>query len=96
MTEELKVAILKYIDRWGLGKDHRFYDPKEWQGRGEEMGQYADLTLTCEGTLNHVLNGYRTDSRHLIDDFNRTVNGTGYWYEWGHAWSIHFYKMEKK
>lgn len=95
-TEKLKSAVVKYLERWSLKGDNHFYSPKEWSARGEEIGVYADLTLTCEGEFNHTINGYMSDSRHLIDDFNRTVNNAGFWWEFGFAWSLHFYRMEGK
>jgi hypothetical protein len=94
--DKLKESIQKWIDKWKLNGDNHFYTTKEWQDKGEEIGSYADLTLVCEGNLNYVLNGYSSDSRHLIDDFNRVVNTSGYWWEWGFSWSVHFYKMEEK
>jgi hypothetical protein len=94
--DKLIETVKGWIGRWKIGGDNHFFTPKEWQKRGEEIGSYADLTLTCEGQLNHILNGYVSDSRHLIDDFSRVVNGTGYYWEWGYAWSVHFYKMEEK
>lgn len=96
MTDDLKAAIEKYVARWSLGGNHTFYDPKQWQERGEEIGLYADLTLTCEGDLYNILNGYASDSTQLSDDFSRIVNAAGYWWEPGYTWAFHFYKMEGK
>lgn len=96
MTDNLRAAIEGYVARWGLGGNHAFYTPKEWQGRGEEVGQYADLTLTCEGDLYGILNGHASDSRQLMDDFSRTVEGAGYWWMQGTTWSVHFYRREKQ
>jgi hypothetical protein len=92
--DKLKESVEKWIGKWKLGGDSSFYTPKQWQEKGEEIGAYADLTLVCEGSLNHVLNGYASDSNHLIDDFNRVVNEAGYWWEWGFSWSVHFYKKD--
>lgn len=91
---KLRETIQNWMNKWDVGGDNKFYTPKGWEKRGEEVGVYADLTLTCEGQLNHILNGHVADARHLTDDFSRVVKGAGYWWEQGYAWSIHFYKID--
>lgn len=94
-TDKLRGVVEDYLRRWGVGGDNHFYTPKEWQDRGEEVGLYADLTLTCEGELNHLLNGYVRDYRGIVADLENSLKKVGYWYELGYAWSVHFYKLGK-
>ncbi len=38
--------------------DTSVYSKKEWDLRGEDYGNDADIVMTSEGELNEILNGY--------------------------------------
>lgn len=57
--------------------------------------EYANpktLSMSFEGTLNHVLNGYVRGWTKLEHQFSKLFKKYGYYYELGYSWSLSAYK----
>lgn len=72
--------------------DYHFYTKQEWVKRGEMMFLEADLTLTAEGTLNYLLNGYYEPERGdiIFENLADIAEKYGYSLHQGLSWSWHF------
>jgi hypothetical protein len=58
--------------------------------------EYANpdtLSMSFEGPLNHVLNGYVRGWLKLEEEFSKLFNNYGYYYEMGYAWSLSVYEL---
>lgn len=58
--------------------------------------EYANpdtLSMSFEGSLNHVLNGYVSGWVKLEKEFSELFHQYGYYYEMGHAWNLSVYKI---
>lgn len=58
--------------------------------------EYANpdtLSMSFEGGLNHVLNGYVPGWVKLEDEFNQLFKKYGLYYELGHAWNLSAYRI---
>lgn len=97
-TEALRHEIYEWVKKNRLGPDVFFYSAADWQKRGEEYGNTAPLTVTFEGTLNHVLNYPRSEEDvRLYREFMEEIpERHGFYVEQGYAWSAHFYQTEGK
>ena len=57
--------------------------------------EYANpktLSMSFEGGLNHVLNGYIPGWTKLEEEFGKLFNKYGLYYELGHAWNLSAFK----
>lgn len=58
--------------------------------------EYANpdtLSMSFEGPLNHVLNGYVHGWVKMENEFSKLFNKYGYYYELGYAWSLSAYEL---
>jgi hypothetical protein len=88
--ERLRLGVHQWLVHHELDGDTSFFTPEEWCARGEEYGTDSKLILAFEGGLFSVMNGY-LDTRDLYDEFDRLVEGFGYFFELGNAWNMGFY-----
>jgi hypothetical protein len=79
-----------FLKKHDLDIDTHFYTQDEWQARGEPFGNNAELSLTFEGALYHLLNYHGGE---LADAFYAIAGKYGYYVDLGYAWSAHFYKL---
>lgn len=83
---------------WGMvsGKkiDEELY---EYENKNPlDYFEYANpntLSMSFEGSLNHVLNGYVYGWVKLEAEFSKLFEKYGFYYEMGYAWSLSAYKM---
>ena len=85
----LKQEYEKFLKDNELSIDTCFYTQDEWKARGEPFGNKAELSLTFEGALYHVLNYH---GGKLAEKFYALAAKHGYMVELGYAWSAHFYQ----
>lgn len=91
--DRLKFAVQEWLLHHELAGDTAFHTPEEWRARGERYCTEAELILVFEGGLYRLLNGYSGGVK-LYEEFERLVNGFGYFYRMGNAWNLGFYPME--
>lgn len=58
-----------------------------------EYGNPDTLSMSFEGPLNHVLNGYVRGWVKLEQQFSKLFKKYGYYYELGYAWSLSAYEV---
>lgn len=91
--QELKDKLFELARKHAPGCiDISFYSQAQWQARGENICQDADMTMAFEGSFYAAWNINGTDG--LFNDFHNLINSLGYRYEQGLAWTLHFYKLE--
>lgn len=83
---------------WGCEKGKKIADNLyEYEDKNPlDYFEYANpktLSMSFEGSLNHVLNGYITGWTKLEKEFCDLFNKHGYYYEMGHAWNLSAYKI---
>lgn len=86
----LKRDLKKFLAT-AYGAGTKVYTKRDWNDRGEQYGRTADLTLIIEGSplyaaLNYGEPGWEADTK-----LRELAAANGYYYELGHAWSVHFY-----
>ena len=105
VKHEMWVDICIYFNgkRWGTHNtetdeyyynEHRYYedvaDPRDYF----EYVNYPNiLSMSFEGPLYHVLNGYTSGWVKLEDEFRKIFEKYGVYYEMGHAWNLTCYKI---
>lgn len=90
--QELKDKLLELARKHAPGCiDISFYSRDQWQARGENICEDADMTMAFEGSFYAAWNINGTDG--LFDDFHNLINSLGYRYEQGLAWTLHFYQL---
>ena len=58
--------------------------------------EYANpktLSMSFEGSLNHVLNGYTRWSWKIEEEFRKLFEKYGLYYELGHSWNLSAYEL---
>ena len=58
--------------------------------------EYANpktLSMSFEGPLYHVINGYTSGCSKRISELEKLFNKYGYYYEQGHAWNLSAYEL---
>jgi hypothetical protein len=58
-----------------------------------EYGNPDTLSMSFEGSLNHVLNGYTRGWVKLEEQFGKLFEKYGLYYEMGYAWSLSAYEI---
>ena len=58
-----------------------------------EYGNQDTLSMSFEGSLNYVLNGYARNSWRLEEQFSKLFEKYNLYYELGHAWNLSAYKI---
>ena len=58
-----------------------------------EYGNPKTLSMSFEGSLNHVLNGYAAYCWKLQDEFGKLFKKYGLYYELGHSWNLSAYEI---
>jgi len=93
--ENLRREIGMWLKARDLDHGVRIYTQEEWKRRGEKYGNDAVLTMTAEGTFNHIMNypESRADFK-IINDFVALLAKLGFWSEQGYSWTWHLYPME--
>ncbi len=89
---------LSFSKEWGgeIGKqiDEDLY---EYEGRNPlDYIKFANpdtITMSFEGSLNHVLNGYMSGWNKLEREFAKLFEKHGLYYEMGYAWSLSAYEL---
>jgi hypothetical protein len=84
-------AWLDADDRLRRG-DARLFSPEEWNARGEGYGTTAELTLIIDGSPLFAALNY-SEPRQYYRELERIARRHGFWFELGHAWSVHFYRL---
>jgi hypothetical protein len=73
--------------------EHKYYedeaDPKDYF---EYVNEPNILSMSFEGPLYHVLNGYTSGWVKLEDEFRNIFEKYGVYYEMGHAWNLTCYE----
>lgn len=80
------------VDGKKIGEDLYEYEDKD----PRDYFEYANpdtLSMSFEGPLNHVLNGYVWGWTRLEEEFRKLFEKYGYYYEMGYAWSLSAYKL---
>ena len=83
---------------WGNEKGKKIADNLyEYENKNpKDYFEYANpetLSMSFEGSLNHVLNGYVRGWVKLEEEFSKLFNKYGYYYEMGYAWSLSAYEI---
>jgi hypothetical protein len=91
--EKLKRGVYEWLVDHELDHDTRFYTSEEWRARDEPYLTDAGLILIFEGAFYSVVNGH-TNSSKLYTEFNKFVEGFGYFFEIGNAWNMGFYPVK--
>lgn len=58
-----------------------------------EYGNPDTLSMSFEGSLNYVLNGYTERAWKLEEEFNKLFKKYGLYYEMGYSWSLSAYEL---
>lgn len=58
-----------------------------------EFANPETLSMSFEGDLNYVLNGYVRGWDKLEEEFSQIFEKHGYYYEMGYAWSLSAYEL---
>ena len=58
-----------------------------------EYGNLDTLSMSFEGSLNYVLNGYTSRSWKLEEEFSELFKKYGLYYELGHSWNLAAYEI---
>ena len=90
--ERLRLGVQEWLVHHELDNETSFFTPEEWRARGEQYCTESKLVLVFEGGLYHLLNGYM-NAPELYEEFDRFVNGFGYYFAQGTAWSLGFYPL---
>lgn len=82
---------------WGLEKGKQIAeDLYEYENKNPlDYFEYANpktLSMSFEGPLNHVLNGYVRGWVKLEHQFGKLFKKYGYYYELGYSWSLSAYE----
>ena len=85
-------------ETWGGVKGKKIAeDLYEYDDRNpEDYFEYANpetLSMSFEGGLNHVLNGYTRGWVKLEEQFGKLFEKYGLYYEMGYAWSLSAYEI---
>lgn len=86
------------LPTWGGEKGKKIADNLyEYEGRNPlDYFEYANpktLSMSFEGSLNYVLNGYIRGWTKLEADFLKLFEKYGYYYEMGHSWNLSAYEI---
>lgn len=72
-------------------------DLYEYEDRNpRDYFEYANpktLSMSFEGSLNHILNGYTNGCWKLEEEFNKLFKKYGLYYEFGHSWNLSAYEI---
>lgn len=72
-------------------------DLYEYEDRNaRDYFEYANpktLSMSFEGSLNYVLNGYTRGSWRLEAEFSNLFKKYGFYYELGHSWNLSAYEI---
>ena len=72
-------------------------DLYEYEDRNpSDYFEYANsktLSMSFEGSLNHVLNGYTNGGWKLEEEFSKLFKKYGLYYEFGHSWNLSAYEI---
>ncbi len=85
-------------DTWAGEKGKKIAeDLYEYEDRNpRDYFEYANpktLSMSFEGNLNHVLNGYTSYSWRLEEEFSMLFKKHGLYYELGHSWNLSAYEI---
>ena len=75
-----------------IAKDLYEYENKN----PKDYFEYANpktLSMSLEGSLNHVLNGYVSGCWRLEEEFSKLFKKYGLYYEFGYSWSLSAYEI---
>ena len=85
-------------ETWRGEKGNKIADDLyEYEDRNpRDYFEYANpdtLSMSFEGDLNHVLNGYTNYSWKLEEKFGKLFEKYGLYYEFGHSWNLSAYEI---
>lgn len=85
-------------DEWGGVRGIKIAeDLYEYENKNpEDYFEYANpetLSMSFEGSLNHMLNGYYSNSSKLESEFDKLFEKYGLYYEFGHSWNLAAYEL---
>ena len=85
-------------ETWSGVKGHQLADDLyEYDNKNpEDYFEYANpetLSMSFEGSLNHMLNGYMDGSWRLEEEFGKLFKKYGLYYEFGDAWNLSAYEI---
>ena len=87
----LKEALTEFLVENDLGCDAFFCSPNVWQTKEEYCGN-ADLILAIDGSPLYAILNYG-EWRSMEEQFVNICSLHGYYYEFGCAWYLGFYKL---
>lgn len=85
LTKDLKKFTSKFIDV-------TIYSIEEWNIKENNNSNFGQIVLTCEGELNHILNGYTNDKK-TLNRLKDIAKKHGFYIEQGFSWSWHFVEI---
>lgn len=85
-------------EEWGGVKGRKITDDLyEYEDKNpSDYFEYANpetLSMSFEGSLNYVLNGYTSGSWKLEEGFSKLFKKYGLYYEFGNAWNLSAYEI---
>lgn len=86
----LQRSIADWLSRNHLDQDCQFLTNAEWRARAEDLLNDAEFLIVTEGGLWHLLNYANSDP--LCEELHDLVASFNFWFEFGHTWSIGFYR----
>lgn len=86
------------MSKWGSENGKKIYeDLYEYENKNPlDYFEYANpktLSMSFEGALNYVLNGYTYGWVELEREFDELFAKRGYYYELGNEWNMSIYKL---
>ena len=89
----IKAIVTKHAKKSGISlTDVSFYSPKEWDARGESVGQGSLASVTFEGELYDAMN-YNEFGSNIAEKIRNDLGEYGLYFEQGYAWSLHVYPI---
>lgn len=105
VKHEMWIDVCIYFNgkRWGTHNaeaDEYYYNEHKYHEEEADPRDYFEyvnepniLSMSFEGPLYHVLNGYTSGWTKLEDEFRKMFEKYGVYYEMGHAWNLTCYEI---
>jgi hypothetical protein len=90
--EVLREVFEEWLRIHNLDYDYGIYTHDEWKAQGETVLTEAELVITFENQLMHILNW--TGPWEVEEELQELANGFGYYFEMGNYWNIGFYPLD--
>jgi hypothetical protein len=94
--EDLKAAIITWLDANHFRYGVTFYSREEWRQKGHTNCEGAYLVMLYDGSPLYGYFNYPGDHEvALRDELDHLVEKFGYWYEQEYAWLCGFYAIDE-